>query len=131
MTDQFIRTENHLLSGMAGTSRGPRRDGFYALWLFVRQCDGHLPPSTVSKEANGRRLDGLERRLSSLSLPAQLRRGIVGGVRELRTTHPDVSLALHQLVVPTKDALGPEAAEAVKAAAQKVRALDSNFADTA
>ena len=131
MTDQFIRTEDRLLEGMANTVRGPRRDSHYALWLFVRQCDGQLPPRAVSAEANRGRLDGLERRLSSLTLPAPLRRGITGALRELRAEDdPDIALALHQLVAPIQDSLGQEAADAVAAAAEKVRIVTAAFAET-
>ena len=128
MTDQFIRTEDRLLEGMANTVRGQRRDAFYALWLFVRQCDGHLAPRALSSEANRKRLEGLERRLSSLTLSAPLRRGMTGGLGELRAHDPDVALALHQLVAPTKDALGADAADAIAAAAHKVTALDPTLA---
>ncbi|MEE8134477.1 MAG: hypothetical protein V3T56_05445 [Gemmatimonadales bacterium] len=131
MTDQFIRTEDRLLEGMTNTVRGQRRDAYYALWLFVRQCDGHLPPRALSSEANRKRLEGLERRLSSLTLPAPLRRGMTGGFGELREREPDVALALHQLVAPTRDTLGADAADALAAAAQKVRALDSTLATSA
>ncbi len=147
MTDQFIRTEDRLLEGMTNTVRGQRRDAYYALWLFVRQCDGHLPPRALSSEANRKRLEGLERRLSSeanrkrleglerrlssLTLPAPLRRGMTGGFGELREREPDVALALRQLVAPTRDTLGANAADALAAAAQKVRALDSTLATSA
>ncbi len=130
VTDQFIRTEDRLLEGMANAVRGPCRDGHYALWLFVRQCDGQLPPRAVSAEANRKRLDALERRLSSLTLPASLRRGITGALRELRIEEPDIALALHQLVAPIQDSLGKEAADAVAAAADKVRTVSTAFADT-
>ncbi len=131
VTDQFIRTEDRLLEGMTNTVRGQRRDAYYALWLFVRQCDGHLPPNALSSEANRKRLEGLERRLSSLTLPAPLRRGMTGGLGELREPEPDVALALHQLVAPTKDTLGADAADALAAAAQKVRTLDFPLATPA
>ncbi len=116
---------------MTNTVRGQRRDAYYALWLFVRQCDGHLAPRALSSEANRKRLEGLERRLSSLTLPAPLRRGMTGGFGELREREPDVALALHQLVAPTRDTLGADAADALAAAAQKVRALDSTLATSA
>jgi hypothetical protein len=128
VTDQFIRTEDRLLAGMASTVRGQRRDAFYALWLFVRQCDGHLPPRALSIEANRRRLEGLERRLSSLTLPSAIRRGMTGGLRELREPEPDIALALHQLVAPTKDTLGPDAADAMSVASQRIEELHADLA---
>jgi len=131
VTDQFIRTEDRLLEGMARTARGQQRDAFYALWLFVRQCDGHLPPGALSAEANSRRLEGLERRLNSLTLTSALRRGMAGGLRELREPEPDIALALHQLVGPTHDTLGPDAADAMTAAAQKINGLYAEVASSA
>ena len=104
--------------------RGPKQNGFYALWLFVRQCDGQLPPGVLSADASALRLDRLERRLSSLSLPAPLRRALSGALRELKDqSTPDVAFALHQLIAPAQDALGKVAAEAIAQASQKARVV--------
>ena len=56
---------------------------------------------------------------------------MTGGIGELREHEPDVALALHQLVAPTKDTLGADAADALVAAAQKVRTLDSTLTTSA
>ncbi len=126
MTDQFLRAEDRLLSAMAKSVRGPKRNGLYALWLFVRQCDGYLPPKRVSAQANRQRLEGLERRLSSLSLPASLRRAMTGALRELgRDSQPDITLALHHLVAAAQEALGTEAAGAIESATNRVRVVES------
>ncbi len=124
MTDQFIAAEDRLVDAMAESARGPRQTGAYALWLFVRQCDGYLPPSAVSPEASATRLGLLERRLSSLSLPSPLRRALNGSLRELKAdVPPDVAFALEQLVAPARDALGPAVSDAVARAARKAAAL--------
>jgi hypothetical protein len=56
---------------------------------------------------------------------------MTGGLGELREHEPDVALALHQLVAPAKDTLGANAADALAAAVQKVRTLDSTLATSA
>ena len=124
MTDQFIATEDRLLDAMVTAVRGPKRNALFALWLFVRQCDGDVPPFTLSPAASRRRLELLERRLSSLSLPPPLRRGLSGALHELHEDGtPDIAFALLQLVAPTREALGPTIADAIAYAARKARAI--------
>ncbi|NIM49420.1 MAG: hypothetical protein GTN78_02030 [Gemmatimonadales bacterium] len=125
MTDQLSPAEDRLLEAMANAARGPKRNGLFALWLFVRQCDGRLPPDQLTDRACRRRLELFERRLSSLSLPAPLRRALSGSVRELRAGSLDgVAVALHQLVAPTREAMGSDAAEAIALAARKARNVE-------
>ncbi len=122
MTDQLLLAEDRLLQGLAAEARGPKRNGLYALWLFLRQCDGRIPPGELSEPADRARLERLEKRLSSLSLPAPLRRALPGSVRELKQGGTDgVTVALRQLVAPTREALGRGAAEAVALAARSAR----------
>jgi hypothetical protein len=111
-----------LVDALAASARGPKRNGLFALWLVVRHCEGQLPLAELSPRSNRRRLEALERRLSSLSLPAPLKRGIGGAVRGLREGRPDsVAGVLLQLVAPARETLGPEAAEAVTVAARAAR----------
>jgi hypothetical protein len=122
MHDHLSTVQDRLLADMADTARGPRRNGLFALWLLVRQCEGTLPPAPLSGTAQARRLDGLERRLASLSLPAPLRRALPGSVREFRTTHANrVVVALRQLAAPTREALGATASDIVLFAARASR----------
>lgn len=122
MTEQFSLAEDRLLEAMAEAGRGPKRNGLFALWLLLRQCEGRLPPSPLSQRADSRRLEQLERRLSSLSLPAPLRRALPGSLRELKLGQVDsLRVALHQLVAPARDAIGRGAADAVALAARSAR----------
>ncbi len=107
---------------MGSEDRGPRQNGLFALWLFVRQCDGTLPPHSLSTCALDGRLDGLERRLSSLSLPAPLRRALPGSIRELRAGDLGrVAIALQQLAAPVRDVLDPSLGDAFAQAARRAR----------
>jgi len=122
MNDHFAPTERHLIGDLQAVARGPKRNGLFALWLFVRACDGMMPPQSLSDRANRRRLEGLKRRLSSLSLPPPLRRALSGSLPELEAgTAEAASLVLRQLVAPVRDVLGTETAEAVSRAAQRAR----------
>ncbi len=125
MTNQLILAEDRLLQGLAAEARGPKRNGLFALWLFLRQCDGRLPPGELSEPADRARLERLEKRLSSLSLPAPIRRALPGSVRELKDGGTDgIAVALHQLVAPTREALGRGAADAVALAARSAREVE-------
>lgn len=125
MTNQLSNAEDGLLEAMADAARGPKRNGLFALWLVVRQCDGRLPPDELSAAAEKRRLEQLERRLSSLSLPNALRRALPGSMRELKGGRSEgAALALHQLIAPTRDALGKGAADAVALAARTARGAE-------
>ncbi len=125
MTNQLSNAEDRLLEAMADAARGPKRNGLFALWLMVRQCEGRLPPNELSAPAESRRLEQLERRLSSLSLPNPLRRALPGSMRELKGGRSEcAALALHQLIAPTRDALGKGAADAVALAARTARGAE-------
>ena len=125
MKNQLANAEDSLLEAMADAARGPKRNGLFALWLVVRQCDGRLPPDELSAAVEKRRLEQLERRLSSLSLPNALRRALPASMRELRGARSEgAALALHQLIAPTRDALGKGAADAVALAARTARSAE-------
>jgi hypothetical protein len=122
VTDHLSPAEDRLLEALADAARGPKRNSLFALWLVLRQCDGRLPPGELSERADGLRLERLERRLSSLSLPTPLRRALPAAMRELRENRSDsVPVALQQLVAPTREALGRGAADAVGFAARTAR----------
>ena len=94
-----------LLGLLPQTGRGPRREGIFALWLTVRVAQDLLrdPPS---ERAHRRRLQALEHRLSSLTLPPPLRRALA---------------AASQLVAPAREAGGAEAGEVMARAARAAR----------
>jgi hypothetical protein len=107
---------------LAAAPRGPKRDGLFATWLTTRvaldlRLDPPLPPRLVR-----RRIDALERRLSSLTLPPPLRRALPAALALLREADDrSPALALQQMVAPVRDVLGPEAAEALARAARAAR----------
>jgi len=114
MNDHFAAAEDRLIGQLQNEVRGPTRNGIFALWLFLRVCDGILASDPPSNRARKRRLEALERRLSSLSLQPLLRRTLLGTLRELSPATADsVVTSLQLLATPTRDSLGPGAGEAV------------------
>jgi hypothetical protein len=118
----FAVIEDRLLDAMQSCARGPRQNALFALWLFVRQCEDTLPPRVLSAPARGGRLTALEHRLSSLSLPAPLRRVLPAAIREMQTGKADrVATALQQLAAPAREAVGAPIGEALAQAARAAR----------
>jgi hypothetical protein len=114
--------EERLVTLLGASERGPRRDGLFALWLVLRAAEGLLPPHPLSRKNHGRRLQALEARLASLALPAPLKRALAAARHHLEpATAGAAALVLSQLVAPTRDVLGPEAADAVATAARAAR----------
>jgi hypothetical protein len=131
VTGRLLEAETELLAELAGAPRGPRQDGTFAVWLLFRYCDGLLPPAPLSDRIARRRLEQLERRLSSLSMPAALRRGVSGAFRELRDSQADaIALALRQLVAPSREALGTAVGTVVAQAARLARDPDPHARTT-
>jgi hypothetical protein len=111
-----------LLGALAGAERGPRRDGTFAVWLTVRVASDIGGEASWSERAHRRRLQALEGRLTSLNLPAPLRRALAATLAQLRDLQQGgAALALIHLVAPVRDSLGPEAAEAVRRVAVSLR----------
>jgi hypothetical protein len=122
MSECLTPAEDRLAQVLATSARGPKRNGSYAVWLFVRACDGLLPPNGVRERSHRRRLEALAGRLSSLILPPPLRRALAGGMQELSALNPRAAaVALQQLVAPVREAIGPEAGDAVALAARSAR----------
>jgi hypothetical protein len=114
--------EDRLLEAMATMGRGPRQNGLFALWLFVRQCAGTLPPHALSAKAFANRSRHLERRLSSLSLPGPLRRALPSSFAELASGELDrVPVALQQLAAPAREAIGKGIGDIMSQAARRAR----------
>lgn len=115
-------SEARVVALVAEAERGPRRDGLYALWLVLRSAEALLPPDPISLKNHRRRLVALENRLGGLALPAPLKRALSGARAQLEPgTSAAAAVVLAQLVAPTRDVLGPEAADAVAAAARDAR----------
>lgn len=120
--DQFADSEGHLIEAMAAAARGPKRNALFALWLVVRVCAGYLPPDPPRERGQRARLQAVERRLSSLTLPPPLRRALVAALRELKAHEAAVTgIVLQQLVAPARESVGPEAADALAVAARVAR----------
>ena len=107
-----------LLALLPQTGRGPRREGIFALWLTLRVAQDLLrdPPA---ERAHRRRLQALEHRLTSLTLPPPLRRALAAAISQLRDGRPETAVqVLSQLVAPARETGGAEAGEAVAHAAR-------------
>ena len=111
-----------LLPLLAQTARGPKRGGLFALWLTVRVAQDLVLDPPLQERAHRRRLQALERRLSSLTMPPPLRRALASAVNQLRDARPETAgQVLSQLVAPARDTGGSEAGDAVALAARKTR----------
>jgi len=118
----MTETETTLLTALADEARGPRRNALFALWLVTRAAESVLPPDPVTPRAHRRRVELLQARLSSISVPAPIRRALPAALRHLAEgTPPAAALALHQLAAPTREAVGATAADALAAAAARAR----------
>lgn len=122
MIGSVTASEARVVALIADAVRGPRRDGLYALWLVLRAGESLLPPNAVGLKNHRRRLQALQTRLGSLALPAPLKRALATALAQLEPgSAAAAATALTQLVAPTREVLGPEAAEAVSAAAKDAR----------
>lgn len=111
-----------LLSLLAQVGRGPKRGGIFALWLTVRVAQDLLLDPPPAERAQRRRVQALERRLSSLTMPPPLRRALSAAVSQLREGRPETAAqVLSQLVAPARETGGAEAGEAVALAARQAR----------
>ena len=120
--DDWDPAATALLTLLPVTGRGPKRGGIFALWLTLRVAqDLFLDPPPLER-AHRRRLQALEHRLSSLSMPPPLRRALVAAVSQLRDTRPESAVqVLSQLVAPARESGGAEAGDAVALAARLAR----------
>ncbi len=118
----FDIVQDVLVAALAAEARGPKRNGAFAVWLFARVAEGLLPPHAVAARTHRRRLDALERRVSSLSVPQPLRRALKAGFALLAEGTPDAgAVALEQLVTPARDTLGLQVADALEQAPGSAR----------
>jgi hypothetical protein len=112
-----------ILESLASAERGPRRDGTFAIWLVVRAARDLVLASEWPERAHRRRLQALERRLTSLSLSPSLRRALGGALAQVRDLGPESAVqALAQLVTPARESLGTEVAEAIRRVVTGLRA---------
>lgn len=105
-----------LLRILAGTARGPRRDAAFALWLTARVADDMLHAADLTERAQKRRVQALEKRVSSLSLPPAFRKALGASLTLLREPRPESArAALALLTAPAGEAVGHEAAAVLRA----------------
>jgi len=125
-SEERARRENRLLELVDSTARGPRRDGLFAVWLLVRVVlDFQLDPP-YPERLQRRRVTALERRLTSLTLPAPLRRAISSAMADLRdggTVSP--AMVLSQLAAPTRESTSADAADLLTELARAARPAPS------
>jgi hypothetical protein len=118
----MTEAERQLIAALAGEARGPRRNALFALWLVARTAEAVLPPDPVTARAHRRRVEQLQRRLSSISVPTAIRRALPAALRQVAEGSPQAAaLALHQLVAPAREAVGTAAADVLAAAAARAR----------
>lgn len=123
--------EDQLIEALAAAARGPERNGIFAVWLFARVAEGLIPPVPLSGYAQRHRLKELHRRLSSLSVPPPLRRALTAAMRQIAEgTAAAAAVALHQLVAPARETIGPAVADALALAARQTRATGSATGDS-
>jgi hypothetical protein len=116
----MTEAEQRLVDALARAERGPGRNGIFALWLFTRAAEAVLPVDPVSPRAHRRRVELLQRRLSSVSMPPPLRRALAGALRVVAEGTPRTSaLALQQLVAPARETVGPQVADTLALAAAR------------
>ena len=111
-----------LLSLLPQTGRGPKRGGIFALWLTLRVAQDLLLDPPPLERSHRRRVQALEQRLSSLTMPPPLRRALAAAVSQLREGKPETAAqVLSQLVAPAREAGGVEAGDAIALAAKEAR----------
>jgi hypothetical protein len=107
-----------LVRQLAETARGPRREGLFAIWLVLRVAEDEIASPPLPDRLVRRRFAALERRLSSLTMSAPIRRALASALLQLREGGPEAAaLALQSLVAPVRESLSPDAAEALQHAA--------------
>jgi hypothetical protein len=118
-----------LLTLLPQTARGPKRGGIFALWLTLRVAQDLLLDPPPVERAHRRRVQALEHRLSSLTIPPPLRRALATALSQLREARPETAAqVLSQLVAPARESGGSEAGEALALAARQARQVVSGDA---
>ena len=119
---EWTTATSRLVELLGRTARGPRREGVYALWLVVRAAEERGREPRLAPKLRDKHRDALRHRLSTLTLPAPIRRAVVSALALLEEDTDDApATALNQLAAPAREALGTEVGEAVAGAARAAR----------
>jgi hypothetical protein len=111
-----------LLTLLPQTGRGPKRGGIFALWLTLRVAQDLLLDPPPLERTYRRRVQALEQRLTSLTMPPPLRRALIAAVTQLKDMRPESAVqVLSQLVAPARESGGAEAGDALALAARTAR----------
>ena len=121
MSHLLADEEQAVADQLALSMRGPRQNGLFVLWLLLRVCGDLFPSTTLSERSHRRRLVSLEKRVSSLNLPATFRRAVRECTGLLREASPASAVAALRAVSAPADTLGPAARGAVLRALRKMR----------
>lgn len=107
--------------------RGPKREGAFALWLVARVAWDVGSAGEDADRAERRRIALLDKRLAPLAVPRPLARGLATALGHLHDGTPAAArIALSQLVAPAREAIGPEAGEAIALLARELHAARSS-----
>jgi hypothetical protein len=99
----------------------------FALWLVARVAWEVGRTGQDADRADRRRISLLDKRLAPLAVPRPLARGLATALAHLHDgTATAARIALSQLVAPAREAIGPEAGEAL---ALLVRDLHASRSD--
>lgn len=121
MTHVLADSERELLEALAVSRRGPKRNGIFGVWLFLRVCDGISPPDPLNIRAHRKRIRQLELRLSSLSLSPVLRKAISNSFGYLEEGDAaGAARALREVAQPAGDVLGRDVEQALLRGARQV-----------
>jgi len=117
VSDLLHNQERAVCELLARAARGPQRNGLFAVWLLLRVTSDLLPREGSPDRAQRRRVQAMEQRLRSLTLPATLRESMTRAAEILTGGSADGALtALREIQQPVRDALGPRAADVIREA---------------
>jgi hypothetical protein len=114
-------TDRALVAALASSSRGPARDGAFALWLVARACLGPALGAGAS-DRHREHLLAVGARVRTLSIAAPLRRAIAAALADLAADHAAAPAAvLGRLLAPATDSGLTAAASALQALVRTAR----------
>ena len=111
----FHDQERAVCDLLARAARGPQRNGLFAVWLLLRVTADLLPSEGVPDRAHRRRVQAMEQRLRSLTLPTALRISLARATEILTQGPVNGSVtALREIQQSVRETLGPRAADVIR-----------------